>query len=242
MDVVKYASEAYASNIKLVLFFSLPFLLAFLIPVFSPMPTFTAVGASFLRTGSMYVDLTSFDIAIIVLSFLVSMFLISFAIVSINLIIKSQRTFTNIKKEVLDGIEKYVVSVFWLYTTAWILILIVNLFSYEWNLNEFITPIFAFLISLPLFYAPTAMVIDEQRPIRAMATSLEMIKRQFGLFILWLIIGSAALSLIDFIFILIQAYIPYATLIPLTLNALFVLPFLIMLQVQIYLTKYTILK
>jgi len=242
MDVLKYASEAYANNIKMVLFFSLPFLLAFLIPVLSPMPTFTAVGANFLRTGSMYIDLTSFDIAVIFLSFIISMFLISFAIVSINLIIKSQRTFTNIKKEVLDGIEKYVVSVFWLYTTAWVLILIVNLFSYEWNLNELVTPVFALAISLPIFYAPTAIVIDEQRPIRAMLTSLGIIKKQFGLFIMWVLIGAAALSVIDFLFILVQGIIPYAYLIPLTINALIILPFLIMLQVQIYLTKYTILK
>ena len=71
MDVIKYAAEAYTNNIKMLLFFSLPFLLAFLIPVFSPMPTYAAVGGTFLRTGSMYMDLTSFDIALIALTFLI---------------------------------------------------------------------------------------------------------------------------------------------------------------------------
>jgi len=241
-DVLKLTTDAYIKNWKIVSFFSIPFLLAFLIPLLSPTPTYVALGASFLRTGSMYIDLTLFDVAVIVASFLVSLFLVSFAIVAINLVIKAQRTFTSIKQEVVEGIEKYVLTVFWLYLTAWVLMLIVNLLSYEFGANQWASPLFGLLLSLPLFYAPTAIVIDEQRPLVAMKTSLSLIKKQFALFVLWLIIGIAALSLIDIFFILIRGMLPFARYFVLVANSMLVMPFLIMMQVQIYLTKYTILR
>jgi len=242
VDVLKLAANAYIRNWRIVSFFSIPFFLAFLIQILVPTPTYVAMGATFLRTGSMYVDLTTFDLALIVASFLISLLLVSFAVVAINLVIKSQRTFTNIRKEVMDGLEKYVVNVFWLYLSAWALMLIVNLIGYEFELNSWLMPAFGLLISLPLFYAPTAMVIDEYRPVVAMRASLGMIKRQPLMFLTWLIIGIAALTLLDVIFIALAGFIPYARYFVLIANSFFVLPFLIMLQVQIYLTKYTILK
>lgn len=242
MDVLKYTANAYLKNVKMVSFFSIPFLLAFLIPLLAPTPTYVALGGTFLRTGSMYVDLTGVDIAIIVLSFLISLFLVAFAIVAINLLIKSQRTFTNIRTEVIEGIEKYTLTVFWLFLTAWIICLIVNLIGYEFGINGWLTPVVGILISLPLFYAPTAMVIDEQRPLLALRTSLYMIARRMEMFLLWMLIGIAALSLVDIVFILLHNYIPLARYLVLVVNSLVILPFLVMMQVQIYLTKYTILK
>lgn len=242
MDVLRYAVESYLKNVKAVSFFSVPFLLAFLIPMLAPMPTYVAFGGTFLRTGSMYVDLTGFDVAVIVVSFLVSLFLVSFAIVAINLLIKSQRTFTNIKTEILQGIEKYTLSVFWLYLTAWILSFVVNLIGYEYGMNTWLTPLFSIIISLPLFYAPTAIVIDEQRPYLAMKSSLSVVFRQLPYFLLIILIGVAALSLADVLFIALRGIVPYARYLVLVVNALLILPFLVMLQVQVYLTKYTILK
>ena len=242
VDVLRYTVESYLKNIKMVSFFSLPFLLAFLIPLLASTPTYVALGATFLRTGSMYVDLTGVDVAVIVLSFLVSLFLVSFAIVAINLLIKSQRTFTNIRTEIMEGIEKYTLSVFWLYLTAWVICFIANLFGYEYGVNEWLTPLTSLIVALPLFYAPTAIVIDEQRPYIAMKSSLSMIRKQFVYFALIVVLGMAALSLADGVFILLRGIVPYARYLVLVVNALLILPFLIMLQVQVYLTKYTILK
>lgn len=242
VDALRYSVESYVKNVKMVSFFSLPFLLAFLIPLFSPTPTYVALGGTFLRTGSMYVDLTSFDVAIIVLSFLVSLFLVSFAIVAINLLIKSQRTFTNIRTEIMQGIERYTLNVFWLYLTAWVLCFVVNLLGYEYGVNEWLTPLFSLLVSLPLFYAPTAIVIDEQRPWQAMKGSVMVVFKRFPYFLLIVALGVAALSLVDALFIALHTVIPYARYLVLVANALFILPFLIMMQVQVYLTKYTILK
>jgi hypothetical protein len=224
-----------------VLFFSVPFLLAFAIPLLSPMPTYVSIGATFLRTGSMFVDLTYFDIGLIFVSSLASLFLISFATVSINLVIKSQRTLTNIRTEVIEGIEKYTTTIFLLYTLSTVLSLIVLLVSYEYGMEGLTTPLFSFFVSL-LFYVPAAIVIDELRPTEAMKMSLYMIKNKFALFILWLAVGFVMLSVLDIVLIALSDVIPWGRYIVLVLNSLIVMPFLIILQTQIYLTKYTILR
>jgi len=234
--------EGYIKNIKLIVFFSISFLLAFLIPLFSPTPTYIALGGIFLRTGSMFIDLTYQDIGLILLSLLSSLFLISFAIVAINLLIKSQRTLTNIRTEIIEGVEKYTLIVFWLYTMAFIISLVVILISYEYNLQELIAPLFSLLVHLPLFYMPAAIVIDEMRPINAMKMSLYMIRKRFKYFVLFILVGWALLSISDLFLISLKSYFQWSSYVVLIINSLFILPFLIILQTQIYLTKYTILK
>ncbi len=253
-EVIQHSIEAFGKNAKLVLFFSVPFLLAFAIPLLSPMPTYVSLGATFLRTGSMFIDLTYFDVGLIFISSLASLFLISFAIVSINIIIKSQRTMTNVRTEVIEGIEKYTMTIFLLYTITLVLSLAVLLLFHEYQLDDLATPLFSFVVSLPLFYAPAAVVIDELRPLEAMKMSLYMIRKKFLLFVLWLIVGFLLLSVIDEFFIVIMPLVdellplstPYlwtwGAYVALVLNSMLVMPFLVILQTQSYLTKYTILK
>ena len=241
-EVIGHSIEAFKRNLKLVLFFSVPFLLAFAIPLLSPMPTYVSIGATFLRTGSMFTDMTYFDVGLILVSSLASLFLISFATVSINLVIKSQRTLTNIRTEVVEGIEKYTTTIFLLYTIALVLSLAVLLTSYEYGAQELVTPLFSFLISLPLFYVPAAIVIDELKPTDAMRNSLYMIKNKFGLFILWLVLGFILLSAVDLVLIILTNYIAWSRYVVLVLNSMVIMPFLVIMQTQIYLTKYTILK
>lgn len=252
--MIQHSIEAFGKNAKLVLFFSVPFLLAFAIPLLSPMPTYVSLGATFLRTGSMFIDLTYFDVGLIFISSLASLFLISFAIVSINIIIKSQRTMTNVRTEVIEGIEKYTMTIFLLYTITLVLSLAVLLLFHEYQLDDLATPLFSFVVSLPLFYAPAAVVIDELRPLEAMKMSLYMIRKKFLLFVLWLIVGFLLLSVIDEFFIVIMPLVdellplstPYlwtwGAYVALVLNSMLVMPFLVILQTQSYLTKYTILK
>lgn len=243
-EVIDYSVEAFRKNARLVVFFSVPFLLSFAIPLLSPMPTYVSIGATFLRTGSMFVDLTYFDIGLIFVSSLASLFLISFAIVSINLVIKSQRTMTNIRTEVIEGIEKYTMTIFLLYSIAVVLSLVVLLISYEYQAEGLTTPLFSFLISLPLFYTPAALVIDELRPTEAMKMSLYMIKNKFLLFVLWLVLGFVMLSVLDAVFVFLASSfsLSWTRYVMLVLNSLIVMPFLVILQTQMYLTKYTILK
>ena len=254
-EVIQHSIEAFGKNAKLVLFFSVPFLLAFAIPLLSPMPTYVSIGATFLRTGSMFIDLTYFDVGLIFVSSLASLFLISFALVSINLVIKSQRTMTNIRTEVLEGIEKYTMTIFLLYTLTLVLSLAVLLLSHEYQLDDLATPLFSFFVSLLLFYAPAAVVIDDLRPVEALKMSLYMIRRKFLLFVLWLLVGFILLSVIDEVFILLPPVltsimnsfgvaidVTWGRYVVLVLNSMLVMPFLVILQTQSYLTKYTILR
>jgi len=245
-ESIKLATTSYISNWKLVSFFSIPFLLAVLIPLLVQMPVYVTSGGIFLRTGSLYTDLGMFDVGVIVASFLLSLFLVSFGIVAINLVIKSQRTFTNIRTEVYQSIEKYVLNVFWLYLTTAMVLLIFNLISYEFGINQWLTPIMGMLISLPIIFAPTAMVIDDQGPYAAMRSSLSVVKRHPSLFLMWILLGMLLISFIDLIFLAIGSSVPgfspFARYFVLVLNSLLILPYLVMLQVQIYLTKYTILQ
>jgi len=237
--IVEYSIAAYLKNIKFMLLFSIPALLGLLILLFIRMPTYPAIGSIYLRTGSIP-DISPLQWAVIIVSYLASLFLISFAIVSINLVIKSERTMTNIGREVMRGLEKYVLNVFWIYLTATLLLLVAQLVTYELKLQQVLFPILSFLISLFIFYAPAGLVIDDLRPGRAIEKSIGIVVSKFPYFLLWLLIAFVILSVLDFVAL---AIIPheFATILVVLFNSVILLPFLIVLQTQIYISKYTIL-
>ena len=242
MGILQYTWAAYTRNVKLISFFSIPFLLALLIPLLSPMPTFLSAGGSFLRFGSIPTeDLTQGNMAIIAVFSLASLFLVSFALVAINIVIKSQRTLTQIRSEVLQGIEKYTFSVFWLLLTFELLYLIVNMFLFEFGLHRVLGSLLTFLLSLPIFFAPAAIVIDDLGPSAAVRMSLNVMKMRFAYFLLWMVIGAAALVVLDgaLLAILSHTLAEYAVLV---VNSVVLLPFLVVMQTQIYLSKYTIIR
>jgi hypothetical protein len=98
------------------------------------------------------------------------------------------------------------------------------------------------IASLGLFYAPAAIVIDDMRPFRAVQASYRHIMKKPMLFLLWLAIALIALIALDAFFIMLKNSIPFARYILLIINSLVLVPFLIVLQTQSYLTKYSILK
>ncbi|MBI4399284.1 hypothetical protein HY570_00910 [Candidatus Micrarchaeota archaeon] len=238
--IFRHAIQAYLRNIQLITFFSIPSLLSLLIPLLTPYPTYVSIGATFLRTGSMP-ELTTIDQIIITSIFLISLFLLSFAIVSINLVIKSQRTLTKIKDEVMKGIETYTFNVFFLYVVASLVILILTLISFEYTIQPLVMPIAIFIISLFLFYAPAAVVIDDLRFYRALEQSIKLIKNKFPLFLLWVLGGFVLLSILDAILLAIMPHI-YAEYLLLLINSMIIMPFLTVVQTQIYISKYSLLR
>ncbi|MCX6777901.1 MAG: hypothetical protein NT157_03370 [Candidatus Micrarchaeota archaeon] len=239
--LIDHTIQTFELNIKWILFFSIPSLLAFLVPLFSPAPSYVSLGGTFLRTGSIPA-MSELDAALAIISFLLSMFLVSIAIVAINMIIKSRRTMTKVSREMVGGLERYTLGVFWLFLTAEILLLVVNLIAYEYAVQEVVGPLVALFISTCIFYAPAAMVIDDLRPVRAIEASLTQIRRRFDYFVLWLAIAILALSALDVLFILIKGFFPYSRYAVLVINSLVVMPFLIILQTHSYISKYSILK
>lgn len=238
-SILSHSFEAYRKNIKMISFFSIPALIGLLIPTLVNTPVFSALGATFLRTGSIP-DLTGSDLGIIIIALLASLYLICFAIVNINIVIKSQRTSTSIKNEVVKGITGYTLNVFLLFLLGTIALLIIQLLTFELGAQVWLAPILSLLIWLPLFYAPAGLVIDELRPFRAAEKSFKMVFSKLPYFALWLAISFVLLSLLDVIFLTFLEH-KIGSLVVLLLNSMVLMPFLIVLQTQIYLSKYAIL-
>ncbi len=237
--VLKYSVSAYCKNITLISFFSIPMRFALLIPLFIQTPVYLALGGVFLRTGSIP-DITSWDIGIMVFSFLVSLFLISFAMVNINLVIKSMRTSVLITHEVISGIGKYTINVFWLFLTLQMIIFILQFLLFGTQHASILYPILTMLAALPFFYTPSALVIDDYRPWRAIQKSVSYSLSKLPLFVMWLVVGFLMLALNELVFYALIPQ-PYSTYVVLFINSVIIMPFLIVLSTQVYLSKYTIL-
>jgi len=238
-NILTHSFAAYRKNIKLISFFAIPALFGVLIPLLINTPVFSALGGTFLRTGSIP-DLTAMELGIILIGLLSSLYLISFAIVNINIVIKSQRTSTNIRTEVMKGITGYTLNVFLLFLLGTIALLIIQLLTFELGVQSWLAPLLSLLVWLPLFYAPAGLVIDELRPFRAAQKSFGMFFAKFPYFMLWLAISFLLLCALDFVFLSVLPH-KIGSLGVLLINSLVLMPFLIVLQTQIYLSKYTIL-
>ncbi len=238
-NILSYSFKAYRQNIRLISFFSIPALIAFFIPALVNTPVFAAMGGSFLRTGSIP-DMTGAELGIVLVALLACLYLVSFAIVNINIVIKSQRTGTSVKNEVMRGITGYTLNVFLLFLLGTIALLIIQLLTFEMGAQSWLAPILSLLVWLPLFYAPAALVIDEMRPFRAAEKSFKMVFSKFPYFLLWLLIAFVLLSILDVLFL---GFLPHkvGSLGAMVVNSLVLMPFLIVLQTQIYMSKYTIL-
>lgn len=239
--LLQTAINTYFANIYLILLSSLSFILAFLVPVFASFPTYNDAGAVLLRTASIYSNLNPFNTAIIVISTLFSLLFLSFAIVAINTVVKHSRTQTKIKSEVIRGLEKYTSRVFVILLLATVIIILANVLSYNTNYSGLITAIVALAITPFVFYAPASIVIDDNKIFRSLRASSKFFFRKLGYFIVWLVIAIVLITLFDFIFIHLTgtAISRYAMLI---FSSLFILPFLVLLQGEFYMSRFKLLK
>ncbi|MBI5046370.1 hypothetical protein HZC07_01420, partial [Candidatus Micrarchaeota archaeon] len=82
--IFKYATEFYLNRLGLILIFSVPFILAFLMPTLVPAPTYLAIGGVFLRTGSIP-ELSLLDLVVTAIVYVLAVFVIADTIVNINI-------------------------------------------------------------------------------------------------------------------------------------------------------------
>ncbi len=240
-SVLEYAIETYFGRIGLILLFSISFVIALAIPIFASLPTYSDIGAIFVRTGSVFANLNAINTAIIIAATLFSLLFLSFAIVAINVIVKHKRTQVRIRHEVLDGIEKYTGRVFMILLLFTFILSVVNLLTYSTGYSGLATAI-AGIVFIPLFfYAPSSIVIDERGMIRAMRASAAYLFKRLDYFLMWLALAIVIISFFDFIFIIVSGTLisRYAMLV---FDSLFVLPFLIVLQSQMYMKRFALLK
>ncbi|MEM0149794.1 MAG: hypothetical protein QXW10_02775 [Candidatus Micrarchaeaceae archaeon] len=240
-NVISYAWSTYIGSIKLMLIFSLAFIVAFLIPIFASFPTYNDAGGIFLRTASIFSNMSPLTSIVVIVALFFSLLFLSFAIVAINVVVKHSRVQRKVTKEVIQGLEKYTSKVFVILLLFSAVIIIVDMLSFGTGYSGIITSI-AILIATPfVFYAPASIVIDESRVARALKASFVFFFRRFDYFLLWLSIAIIAITFFDYIFIIGTGTI-YSRYVMLIFNSILILPFLVVLQSEMYMKRFKLLK
>ncbi len=240
-NVLAYTVDTYFKRLGLLLLFSIAFFIAVIIPVFASLPTYSDIGGIFIRTSSVFVNLTAFNSAIIVASTLFSLLFLSFAIVAINIIVKHSRTKTRIRREFIEGIERYTARVFVVLLFYTAIVIVANLLAYSSGAAGIVTAVVGLVFAPFFFYAPSSIVIDERGVIHAMRASLSFFIKRFDYFLLWVAIALVLVTFFDLLFITVGGTLVsrYAMLV---FDSFFILPFLIMLQSECYMKRFALLK
>jgi hypothetical protein len=239
LGLVEHAFDAYGRNIKLLSFLSVPFLISFSLSFL--LPNYVASSGIFLRFGSMLKDLSLWESFFVIVVFLVSLFLTAFALAAINTVIKAQRTLHRLTRIEVEKIEGDTVKLFAVFMLAFFAILLINLLLYDSRLYTTVGALASFLISLAVIFAPQAIVIDNLSIRRSIEMSFSIVGRRLWYFILFLAVAAVLILLNTWIFLSLDAVFPLAKYVSLVTNALLILPFLEVLKVQLYLSKYTLL-
>lgn len=238
--VLTHAWKFYRERMKLLMVFAIPFIVAALIPVFVPSPTYLSLGGIFVRGGSIP-TMTSFDWLLTGIAYLAAIFIIADTVVNITLIIKSKRTLTNVSSEVVNALGKYATKVFVVSIIASLVLYAIFLMLYDVPFQSILYPLISLLVTSTFFiFSPQAIVIDDLDPLEALRASYNVATRKPLYVVLWLAVSFIATfvsALIGYIFpsMLIQFVI-------LVLNSIVVLPFLLVLAANIYMEKYPLAR
>lgn len=238
--VFKYATDFYLKKQKLIIIFSIPFIIASLLLFLVAAPTYIALGSVFLRTGSIP-ELSLLDLVLTGAAYVLAVFIISDTIVNVNIVVRSKRTLTSIKSEVIAALEKYATRIFYIYTLMLLLLFIIQLLLYDNPFQPVFFPLFAFALSSLLFFVPPAVVIDNSDTPTAIRRSVQMVLKNPTQVLVWSLVGLISLSFVELIAQLIFPS-PFSGYFVLLVNSLIVLPYLILLQTQMYMEKYPLAR
>lgn len=236
----RYAWDFYRKRLGLIIIFSIPFILAFLIPVLVPLPTYLALGGVFLRTGSLP-ELSVVDMIITAAAYALAVFLISDTIVNINIIVRSKRTLTTIKHEVVTAMGSYATRIFYIYTMLLLLLLITQLVTYDNPYQSWIYPFVSLALSLLLFFVPPAVVIDNSDTPTAIRRSVAMTLKNPHFALLWTFLSLLLISVVKLLGDLVFSS-PYSGFFVLLVNSLIIMPFMTVLQTQMYMERYPLAR
>ncbi|MEM0475610.1 MAG: hypothetical protein QW343_02330 [Candidatus Norongarragalinales archaeon] len=241
--LLKHAVEAHKKNLKLISFFSVPFLIAF--PLSLLLPNFVALSGTFLRFRSVALNFTVFDALFIAIVFFVSLALFAFAVTAINVVVRAQRTLSRLTHQEVEKIEGCTYTLFLIFLSVFLVVLAANLAIFEYNFLGAAGPalgvFIAFLASLLVLFAPQAIVLEDLGVRRAIERSVNVIRRRFPYVLFFLFFAAFLVLLNSWVFLKLETFFLGARYIALVTNSLLILPFLEVLKVQIYLSKYTLL-
>ena len=241
--IIEKTSEVYKEKISLVLLFSIPFLIAFSIPLFAPLPTYMSAGAIFLRSASIFVNgnISILGLSVITISTIFSLLFLSFAFALISILVKSKRTHSSVGLRVFKNIESYISSVFTIFLIYTLILVAVNMLGYSFGASSLLTAIVGFFLFALLFYAPSAVVVDDKKVWRAIKDSARLVLHEPQYFLLGMVLITISVSVIDALSIALfgTGLSEYVTLI---LNSLFIVPYFVIFQAEAYMERFKLLR
>jgi hypothetical protein len=241
-NILSDAWETYTSNIKLILLFSIPFFISLVIPLFVSLPTYISSGGIFLRSASVFLNLNPVGLGIIIVSTFLSLLFLSFAFVAISLIVRAQRTHTKHAGGVIRDMEKYTGRVFAMLLAFALTLMFVDVVSYYFGLQGIATPIAGFVLFTVLFYAPTAMVLENKNIAGAIKQSVRLMANEPLYFITWLVMILLVLSVLDVVLLALPQGVFLSRYALLVINSVFVLPYFVIYQAEAYMRRFPLLK
>jgi hypothetical protein len=240
--VLQETYEVYREKLSLALIFSIPFIIAFAIPLLAPLPTYVTAGAIFLRSASIFVNgnISPLSLVVITISTIFSLLFLSFAFVLISLLVKSRRTHSKVGLRAFKNIEVYIGRVFTIFLLYTVAIVFANIIGYFIGISTLLTGLVGFFLFALLFYAPSAVVVDDKRLGRAVKDSAKLVVHEPQYFIIWLVLITVIVSVLDAVCILVfQGWAGYVVLV---LNSLFVLPYFVIFQAEAYMDRFRLLR
>ena len=240
--ILSKAIEAYVANMQLISLFSIPFIIA--IPLALLLPNYTALSGIFLRLGSLGSDVSLVETLVMILVLLVSLLLFSFALVAVNSVIKAQRSFNKLKHADFERMEEATFKLFAVLLIAFLAMFAFNLLLYQSGIfsetkRVLLNTLFATAVSLIVLFAPQAIVLDNASVEHAFTLSVGLTAKRPA-FVAMFVLLSAFLVLAN---TLIFSLLPFtlAPILGIAINSLVLVPFLEVIKVQIYLSKYNLL-
>ena len=241
--VIQESFELYKDKISLAVIFSIPFLIAFAIPLLATLPTYISAGAIFLRSASIFVNgnISLLSLAVITVSTIFSLLFLSFAFVLISILVKSKRTHSTIGSRTFKNIEAHVGKVFAIFLVYTIMVIAANIIGYSFGISALLTAAVGFFVFAIIFYAPSAVVVDDKKIMRAIKDSARLVLREPQYFILWLVLVTIVISVLDMASISIFGTF-WSRYIALVLNSLFVVPFFVIFIAEAYMDRFRLLR
>ena len=240
--VLQESYEVYREKLSLALIFSIPFIIAFAIPLLAPLPTYITAGAIFLRSASVFVNgnISLLGLVVITISTIFSLLFLSFAFVLISLLVKSKRTHSKVGLRAFKNIETYIGRVFAIFLLYTIAIVFANIIGYFIGISALLTGIVGFFLFALLFYAPSAVVVDDKRLLRAVRDSARLVVHEPQYFLMWLVLITVLISVVDAVCIFI--FSNWAVYVVLVLNSLFIVPYFVIFQAEAYMDRFRLLR
>ncbi|HLD80625.1 MAG TPA: hypothetical protein VJA40_01345 [archaeon] len=234
MSHFKQAAYAYAENINVVALYAILLVVGGL-SVFVP-GTSTVSGGAFLATGELS-KLDPVQAALLLVYSLAVLFVYSFLTAVLVMAVSARESNTEIASMVVHELIGAHTSRIFIFNA----LVVGAAFLAAIAVPQFSVPL-VFLAMLPLMFVPAAIVVDELSLQRAVEKSADYLVRFPENVIYYLIVGFALTALTGFVNFAFDQAVFIGKYVSLVFAAFFAAPFLTILQVELYLHKFGLMR